>query len=205
MKLFNWFKKDTKVYPEFWQSYLSCFDSKVKKNLEQRLVAFDTETTGLNYRTDVILSIGAVGIYENTISVNDYLELFLVQDIFKKETVPIHGILKEGKEEKIIETEAVIQFLGFIKDAVLVGHHVSFDVKMINEALKRMGLGKLKNRSIDTDLMYQKFKGLQEDQHTGLDELCGIFKIQKSDRHTAIGDAYITALIFLRLKNKWKQ
>jgi DNA polymerase-3 subunit epsilon len=47
--------------------------------------------------------------------------------------VPIHGILKEGKEEKITETEAVIQFLGFIKDAVLVGHHVSFDVKMINE------------------------------------------------------------------------
>lgn len=204
MKLFNWFKKDEKVYPEFWQSYLSCFDSKVKKNLEQRIVAFDTETTGLNYRTDVILSIGAVGIYENTISVSDYLELFLSQDIFKKETVPIHGILKEGKEEKITETEAVIQFLGFIKDAVLVGHHVSFDVKMINEALKRMGLGKLKNRSIDTDAMYQKFKGLQEDQHTGLDELCGIFKIQSSDRHTAIGDAYITALIFLRLKNKWK-
>jgi DNA polymerase-3 subunit epsilon len=34
--------------------------------------------------------------------------------------------------------------LDFIKDAVLVGHHVSFDVKMINEGLKRMGLGKLK-------------------------------------------------------------
>jgi DNA polymerase-3 subunit epsilon len=33
---------------------------KQKNNLEQRIVAFDTETTGLNYRTDVILSIGAV-------------------------------------------------------------------------------------------------------------------------------------------------
>jgi DNA polymerase-3 subunit epsilon len=52
----------------------------------------------------------------------------------------------------------VIQFLGFIKDAVLVGHHVSFDVKMINEALKRMGLGKLKNKSIDSDAMYQNLK-----------------------------------------------
>jgi DNA polymerase-3 subunit epsilon len=36
---------------------------------------------------------------------------------------------------------------------------VSFDVKMINEGLKRMGLGKLKNRSIDTDRMYQNLKG----------------------------------------------
>jgi DNA polymerase-3 subunit epsilon len=47
--------------------------------------------------------------------------------------------------------------LDFIKDAVLVGH-VSFDVKMINEGLKRMGLGKLKN-SIDTDRIYQNLKG----------------------------------------------
>ncbi|MFB0910328.1 MAG: 3'-5' exonuclease [Flavobacterium sp.] len=178
---------------------------KLKENIEQRVVVFDTETTGLDFRTDVILSIGAVGIDGNTISVKDSLELFVIQTVFKRETVPIHGILKEGKEEKITETEGVIQFLNFIKDAVLVGHHVSFDVKMINEGLKRMGLGKLKNRSIDTDKMYQKFKGLQQDQHSGLDELCGIFKIQKSDRHTAIGDAYITALIYLRLKNKWKR
>jgi DNA polymerase-3 subunit epsilon len=205
MGLFNWFKKDNKIYPEFWESYVSCFDSKLKENTEKRVVVFDTETTGLDFRTDVILSIGAVGIVGNTISVKDSLELFMIQTVFKRETVPIHGILKQGKEEKITETEGIIQFLDFIKDAVLVGHHVSFDVKMINEGLKRMGLGKLKNRSIDTDRIYQKFKGLQQDQHAGLDELCGIFKIQKSDRHTAIGDAYITALIYLRLKNKWKR
>jgi hypothetical protein len=24
-------KKDNKIYPEFWQSYLSCFDSKLKR------------------------------------------------------------------------------------------------------------------------------------------------------------------------------
>jgi DNA polymerase-3 subunit epsilon len=50
--------------------------------------------------------------------------------------------------------------------------------------------------------MYQNLRAAA-DQHAGLDE-CGIFKIQKSDRHTAIGDAYITALIYFRLKNKWK-
>jgi DNA polymerase-3 subunit epsilon len=202
MAFFNWFKNTKRDDPEFWQRYLSYFNSNVRNNLEQRVVAFDTETTGLDFRTDVVLSIGALGICKNTINVKDYLELFLVQDVFKKATVPIHGILKEGSEEKIGESEALIQFLDFIKNAVLVGHHVSFDIKMINEILKRRGLGKLKNRSIDTDVMYQKFKGLQEDQHSGLDELCGIFKIEKSDRHTAIGDAYITALIYLRLKNK---
>ena len=202
MALFNWFKKDKKSYPEFWQNYLACFDAKTDKNRGQRFVVFDTETTGLDARSDVILSIGAIGICGNSIVVNDHLELFVEQSIFKRESVTIHGILKEGKEKKLTETEAVVQFLDFIKDSTLVGHHVRFDVSMVNAALQRMGLGKLKNRSMDTDLMYQKFKGLPEDQHSGLDELCRVFKIQKSDRHTAAGDAFITALIFLRLKNK---
>ena len=205
MKLFNWFKKNEKEYPEFWKSYLACFDSKLNQNNEKRTVAFDTETTGLNFRADVILSIGAVGISGNAIIVNDCLNLFLIQNLFKKETVPIHGILKTGKEEKLPEFEAIVSFLEFIKDAVMVGHHVSFDIQMINEALKRVGLPKLKNKSFDTDLMYQKFKRLPEEHHFSLDELCKIFKIEKSDRHTAIGDAYITALIYLQLKNKWSR
>ncbi|MEM8522354.1 exonuclease domain-containing protein [Flavobacterium sp. PL12] len=205
MKLVNWFRRTEKVYPEFWKSYLAYFDFKSNASAEKRIVAFDTETTGLDFRTDVILSIGAIGISGNSIVVNDCLNLFLIQDVFKKETVPIHGILKTGQEEKIPESEAVIKFLDFIKDAVLVGHHVSFDVKMINEVLKRMGLSKLKNKSIDTDLMYQKFKRLPEEHHSSLDELCKIFKIEKIDRHTAIGDAYITAFIYLQLKNKWRR
>jgi DNA polymerase-3 subunit epsilon len=202
MMLFNWFKKDKKNYPEFWETYLTCFDAKVDKNMPQRFVVFDTETTGLDVRRDVILSIGAVAIYGNSIVVKDYLEIFLDQNVFKTESVPIHGILKEGKEEKQTERDAVSQFLDYIKDAILVGHHVRFDIKMINTALQRMGLGKLKNRSMDTDLMYQKFKGLQADQRISLDELCRVFKVPKSDRHTAVGDAFITALVFLRLKNK---
>jgi DNA polymerase-3 subunit epsilon len=202
MMLFNWFKKDKKNYPEFWETYLTCFDAKVDKNMPQRFVVFDTETTGLDVRRDVILSIGAVAIYGNSIVVKDYLEIFLDQNVFKTESVPIHGILKEGKEEKQTERDAVSQFLDYIKDAILVGHHVRFDIKMINTALQRMGLGKLKNRSMDTDLMYQKFKGLQAEQRVSLDELCRVFKVPKSDRHTAVGDAFITALVFLRLKNK---
>ena len=202
MMLSNWFKKEKKNYPEFWQNYLDYFDSKSDKNNEKRFVVFDTETTGLDVRTDVILSIGAVTNCGNSIIVNDCFELFVEQNIFKTESVPIHGILKEGKEKKLTESESVIRFLDFIKDSTLVGHHVRFDVNMVNGALGRMGLGKLKNRSMDTDKMYQKSKGLQEEQHSSLDELCRIFKIEKSDRHTAAGDAFITALIFLRLKNK---
>jgi DNA polymerase-3 subunit epsilon len=198
----NWLKKISKENPKFWETYLSYFEKLPNPTIPKRYVVFDCETTGLDFKNDVILSIGAVAVEGNTISVNDSLELFVKQTLYKSETASIHGILKEGKEEKIVEAEAIIRFLDFIKDATLVGHHVRFDMELINQALKRLGVGKLKNDNMDTDAMYQKIKGLQEDQHSSLDELCKILKVEKSERHTASGDAFITALLFLKLKNR---
>jgi DNA polymerase-3 subunit epsilon len=198
----NWFKKITKEYPKFWEKYLSYFEEESPR--PKRYVIFDCETTGLDYRNDVILSIGAVAVINNVIHVNDSLEVYLQQAIYKPETAAIHGILKDGNEEKIVEAEAIIRFLEFSKDAILVGHHVSFDMELINQALKRLDVGKLKNDNMDTDAMFQKIKGYQEDQHSSLDELCKALNVSKSDRHTASGDAYITALIFLKLKSRLK-
>lgn len=200
--VFDWFKKVSKDYPKFWINYLIHFEQDTKVSTPKRYIIFDCETTGLDHRKDVILSIGAVAVIENAVIVSDTLEVFLKQDVYKPETASIHGILKDGKEEKIVEAEAIIRFLEFIKNATLVGHNVNFDIEMINQALKRLNVGKLKNDSMDTDAMYQKFKGLQEDQHSTLDELCKELKVEKSDRHTASGDAFITALVFLKLKKK---
>jgi DNA polymerase-3 subunit epsilon len=70
----------------------------------------------------------------------------LIQDILKRNSAYSWNF-KRRRKKKNNRTEAVIQF-GFIKDAP---GHVSFDVKIINEHSKRMGLGKLKKKSIDTD------------------------------------------------------
>jgi DNA polymerase-3 subunit epsilon len=197
---FNWLNKMVKEHPKFWMRYLSCFEE--NQNKKKRFVVFDCETTGLDYKSDSILSIGAVAIENNQIIVGDFMEVFLIQDNFKVASVPIHGILKEGKEEKIVEAEGVIRFLEFIKEATLVGHHVDFDIEMINQGLARLGVGKLKNEFMDTEVMYQKLNYLPQEQHSSLDELCDIYKIRKSDRHTASGDAFLTAQLFLKLKKK---
>ena len=75
----NWFKKIVKDYPKFWETYLSCFNENQSK--EQRYVVFDCETTGLDYKSDRILSIGAVAIQNNKIIVADFMEVF-----FNKQT-----------------------------------------------------------------------------------------------------------------------
>ena len=192
----GWFK--TKIYPEFWNQYANSFNKDY--NLEHtRFVVFDTETTGLNPKQDRLLSIGTVTIVNFKIDVADQLECYIKQDHFNAKTVKIHGILKQGHLNKIVEEEAIKQFLKHIEGAILVAHHVHFDVTMINEALKRLDLPKLKNKTVDTGTLYRKTKYIKTDKHYSLDDLCNKFNITMHDRHTASGDAYLTALLFIKL------
>lgn len=201
-----------KNYPDFWKEYLSFFKNRPKKHVirEVRFIAFDTETTGFDYKEDRILSIGAVGVKNNAIDVVDQLELYLDQDVFKAETVKIHQIRKNGMHEKVSEKKALEKFITYIEDSILVAHHAGFDQRMINKALERNGLGKLKNKILDTGTLFKRTKHQvylihDPNKYYSLDALCNDLKISKSDRHTASGDAFITALAFLKIISKLRK
>jgi len=80
---------------------------------------------------------------------------------------------------------------------------------MINKALERHGLPSLKNKSLDTVFLYKKSllrsPLIERKEDYSLDELADKFNISKKDRHTALGDAYITALLFLKILKKMKE
>ncbi|WP_103864050.1 3'-5' exonuclease [Aquimarina sp. I32.4] len=201
-----WEKKNKKNYPDFWKEYLHLFGKKSKKLplAAIRFVAFDTETTGFDYEEDRILSIGAIAIRNDCIIVSDQLEMYLRQEVFNKDTVKIHGIRKNTDFDKITEREALEFFINYIGNAILVAHHAEFDRKMINKALQRHGLGVLKNKIVDTGILFKKTKHRvylydKQNIHYTLDELCNDLKISKSDRHTASGDAFITAMAFIKI------
>lgn len=187
--------------PQFWKNYLSLFDDGNKLS-NRRYVVFDMQTSGLDWKDDVILSIGAIGVVNNAIEVGDFLEVHVQQDKFTTQSVALSDVLKETTHEKVVEAEAMIKFLNFIKDSTLASHNINLDVEMINQALKRLDLGRLRNPIMDTNVLYLKWKDLPDDTHATLDELCDALKVRKSDRHTAAGNAYITALLFLKLKKK---
>lgn len=201
--MFSWFKH--KNYPPFFKSYLEKFKLPQTKDIENtRFVVFDTETTGLNTKTDRLLSIGAIAIINNVIDVSDSLEIYLKQETFNADSVKIHGILKGGTLVKMSETEALEHFLNYIKNSVLVAHHAGFDIEMINVSLKKLGLKKLQNKSIDTGVLYKKLNGKSNAQFS-LDILSEEFRIPQNDRHTASGDAFITAQLFLKILSKLKK
>lgn len=194
--MLDWLKIN-KDYPQFWKDYLGKFENK-----SRRFVAFSTETTGLDPEKDVILSIGAVAVENNTIIVKDSFEALIFQEKFTPEVALKSGVLKGIPDEKHSESEAIEAFVTYLGNAILVGHRIHFDIAMINSALERLHCGKLKNEALDIEVMFKKWKQIPEEKQYSLDELSASFKISKSERHTASGDAFIISLLFQRLKQR---
>jgi DNA polymerase III subunit epsilon len=194
--MFDWIKNITKESPEFWKTYQRMFEEK-----SNRYVVISTETTGLNPKKDVIMSIGSVAVSENKIMVGDSFEVVIPQYQYMHDNGITNNFLIESKQKKLVEGEAIQEFIGFIKNATLVGHRIHFDIEMINEALDKMDCGRLKNEALDVEVMYKKLKDNNEKQFT-IDELLKLHKVAKSDRHSASDEAFSIAILFLKLKSK---
>ena len=211
--IFSFFKntrtKSTTNHPQFWVDYEALFSKDQNIDSQSKFIVLDTETTGFDYENDRILCIGAVILEKGHIAVKKSFEVYLIQEHYNSDSTPIHGILKEEKKDKATEIEALKNFLSYIGNAPIIAHHTMFDVNMINKALDRNGLPPLKNKLLDTVVLYKKSllrsPLIERKDHYSLDELADKFNISKKDRHTALGDAYITALLFLKIFKKLEE
>lgn len=192
-----------------WQEYSRSISQSPRLSTplgEIRFVVLDTETGSLNARTASLLSIGAVGVRDWSIPVLDTFECFLENDSNPEEhgSIVIHGILPQKSPDAMESSLAIDRFIQFISNSVLVGHYLAFDLAVLNRFVKRRIGHKLRNRSIDTVHLARRLDHLFDEgsmRHAAysLDALCERFHIHPHDRHTAAGDAYLTALLFLKM------
>lgn len=194
--MLDWLKNINKEYPDFWKNYLDKFETK-----PTRFVVISTETSGLNPDKDVILSLGSFGIVNDSIIIQDNFETVLLQFKYLHDNGLSNEFIIDSKMKKLQEDEALETFINYLGNAVLVGHHINFDIEMINAALERLSCGRLKNEALDIDVMYRKLHDINDKQFS-LDDLCDIYKIPKSDRNSSADDAYKIALLFLKLKSR---
>ncbi len=164
--------------------------------MSERYVVLDTETTGLDPRRDRIITIGAVAVEDGEIRLDDAFEVMLPID-YNRGSVTVHGITRDESAGGMDEREAMEQFLAYLGDSVIVGHHIGHDIEALNCASERHFGTRMPNRWIDTNDFCQRL-GVETGGHE-LDALCSHFGIVPHDRHTAGGDAFLTAQIFLRL------
>lgn len=104
----------------------------------RRLIVLDTETTGTTVEVDEIVEIAAE-IQENgaTREFHAYLE----NTVGVGDSVGVHGLTDEFLQENGRPVRATLaEFLAVAEGAILVGHNVGFDVKMIAAHARRLGL-----------------------------------------------------------------
>jgi len=194
--MLDWLKNINKEYPDFWKDYLTKFETK-----PNRFVVLSTETSGLNPDKDVILSLGAFSVVDDGIVIKDNFESVLLQYKYLQDNGLSNEFIIESKMIKMPEPDAIEAFINFLGNAILVGHHINFDIEMLNSALERLDCGRIKNEALDVDVMYRKLMDVNDKQFS-LDDLCEIYKIPKSDRNSSAEDAYRIALLFLKLKSR---
>ena len=171
---------------------------------EVRFVVLDSETTGLDTRRDKLITIGAVAVVDGEIRLDDAFEAMCKLD-YNRASVTVHGITRDETRDALEEAEALAQFLDYLGDGVIVGHHIGHDIQALNVAYERHAGFTLRNKSLDTmDLALHlnddgAFAAGAMSTRFDLDGLCEMFSIPPHDRHTAGGDALITAHVFLRL------
>jgi DNA polymerase-3 subunit epsilon len=193
--------------PAFIQRYRDRFARTWRDDVsihDVRFVVLDSETTGLNPATDRLITIGAVAVIQGEIVLEDSFAALLKMER-NTEAVTVHGVTRDESRKGIDEPEALAAFLDYLGDGVIVGHHIGHDIATFDAAYTRHWNFQLANRSLDTmDLTLHlerdgMFAGRPPIRHFTLDALCEMFGVIPHDRHTASGDAFITAQVFLRL------
>ncbi|HVQ76486.1 MAG TPA: exonuclease domain-containing protein [Candidatus Binatia bacterium] len=169
--------------------------------LETPCVAFDTETTGLRPDSgDRIVSLAGVRIRQGQPRAGEIFDALVNPGRpVPAAAVAIHGITGAMLADAPPIRVVLPAFVRFAAGSVLVGHDVWFDLRFLETAGTALGLPALAATSpvLDTRLL-SEFAHPSASDH-GLDALAARVGVPLRGRHSALGDALITAEVFARL------
>ena len=165
---------------------------------ELEFVVFDTETTGLNPgQGDELVQLGGIKVEQGRIDYDNTFELLVNPgfDIPPRSTL-IHGITDDMVKSACTPEEALEEFRSFVTESVLIAHCANFDMELLNGTRREIE-NRFHNPVLDTMLL--SFATEPDHFDLSLETLAEKYELEIWGRHTAIGDAAITAEIFLKL------
>jgi DNA polymerase III subunit epsilon len=159
---------------------------------------FDTETTGLNpSEGDEIIAIGAVRIINGRLLRDEIFDQRIhPRRRISPESQAIHGISNEMLLDEPPLEVVLPRFGRFAEDTVFVAHNAAFDMRFLQLAEQRSGV-RFSHPVLDTLLLSAVVQPEQEDHR--LEAIAERLGVTVIGRHTSLGDAILTAQIFLRL------
>lgn len=170
----------------------------------QTCVVFDTETTGLDVLRDDVVQIAAMKVCNGQIIENSQFSVYIRSDKPLPEIVgnARNPLLDElDKHELLSPDEAILRFLDYAKDSVLIGHNIEYDYQIMRSNcrryLKETDFAQLFPLYFDTlklsRLLYQYLH-----QFT-LEHLIEVLHLEGQNAHLADADVAATVQLLLRL------
>ena len=159
---------------------------------------FDTETTGLDPSGgDQIIQIGATRIVNGKLLRHESFEQLVNPGrLISAASISIHGITQDMVAGKPDIAEVLPAFHAFAQDTVLVAHNAAFDMKFLQ--LQEAPTGVAFHQPVLDTLLLSALVHPSQESHR-LEAIAGRFNITVLGRHTALGDAMVTAEVLLRL------
>jgi len=189
--------------PEYYDFDLFA-TSESSRALDERRLAelvytvFDTETTGLDPAAgDEIIQIGAARLVNGKLLRNECFEQLVdPKRSISQASIPIHGITPDMVAGKPTIDEVLPAFHSYARETVLVAHNAAFDMRYLQLKEERVGL-RFDQPVLDTLLLSAVVHPNQESHR--LEDVAERFGVTLIGRHTALGDAMVTAEVFLKL------
>lgn len=157
----------------------------------------DIETTGLSPRWDSIIELSAVKV-ENNVIISQFSELVNPGFPIPEFITNLTGISNEMVENCPPISDVLPDFLKFVKNSLIVGHNVNFDINFIYDNASDYLDEHFPNDFVDTMRLGRRLiDGLP---HYKLQNLAEYFNVDYSGAHRALEDCKITYMCYEGLK-----
>lgn len=165
---------------------------------DARFVIIDTETTGLSaYAGDELVQVALLEYRGLEPTGREFVSLIRPRRPIPAASTAIHGIDDNMVTDAPAIEDIIDDIVEFIGHAVIVGHHVAFDLRFLNRVMHRSLYCRLPQPTVDTMLLYLAYGG--RFGHYGLEEIAAACGIAIDRRHDARADAVVCGGIFARL------
>lgn len=163
------------------------------------LVFIDVETTGLEpVKGDAVCEIGAFKFREDTL-INKFHTLVNPQMRIPYEASKIHNIYDEEVKDAPTFGEIVEELMNFLKNSVICGYNIGFDLEFLNAELKRINYPPINLPTLDVLGMARKvFPHLGQ---YNLAYLARYLNVESLGFHRALDDALVASKIFFKIKD----
>lgn len=158
-------------------------------------VALDTETTGMDPRSDHVVALAVVR-WGPRGEITSFETLVDPGRPIPPASTTVHGLDDAAVRGAPSLGTVLPAFRDFVGDAIPVAHMGAFDLAFLKRSLARARLPALE-RMLDTAVLAARL--LPPLPELSLDAVCAYLGIPVVGRHTALGDARLAAAVLARL------